>query len=231
MTHSTSLSAVPALDVEGVTRNFGARWVLKGVSLRIEPGEAVALLGRNGSGKTTLLRIVSTLLRPTGGTARVYGHDVVAANQEVREHIGLLGHAAALYEDLTAGENLRFAFRMYGLRPDAERIQDSLERVGLSSESDARVRGFSAGMRRRLSLARVLIRAPRLLLLDEPYAAFDADGIALLNRLIREVRDRGDAVLLVTHDPERAAAVVDRMVRIVDGRIVNAPEAASAAGV
>lgn len=222
-------SAVPALEADNVAHNFGGRWILRGASLTVHPGEAVALLGRNGSGKTTLLRIAATLLRPSRGAVRVYGHDVVKAADAVRGCVGVLGHAPALYEDLTAGENLSFAFRMYGERPDPSRIQALLEGVGLGAETHSRVRGFSAGMRRRLSLARVLIRPPRLLLLDEPYASFDPEGIAFVNTLVEDTKARGDAVLLVTHDPERASVVADRMVRLVEGRVVEAVDATDAA--
>lgn len=183
-------------------------------------------MGRNGSGKTTLLRVVATLLRPTRGTGRVLGWDLTRDGAQVREFVGLLGHHAGLYEDLTAFENLRFSVRMAGLPADHRILEQALERVGLRHERDERVRGFSAGMRRRLALARLLLRRPALLLLDEPYAAFDASGVELVNDFAREVAAAGGAVIVVTHDLVRARTAVERVLRIEDGRIYQGLPAA-----
>lgn len=220
-----SATSPPAVDLSGIARRFSRRWVLRGVSLRVEPGEAVALMGRNGSGKTTLLRIVSTALSPTRGTGAVFGHDLRSDGAGVRQHIGVLGHAAGLYEDLTAQENLRFSLRMAGLHADRDAIRRALLAVRLGHEENERVRNFSAGMRRRLGLAKLLLRPPRLLLLDEPYAAFDSDGVDLVNDFVRQTVRAGGAALISTHDLARALPVIGRVVRIVDGLIVHgAPE-------
>jgi heme ABC exporter ATP-binding subunit CcmA len=210
-----------AIDLAGVTRRFGRRWVLRGVDLVVRPGEAVALMGRNGSGKTTLLRVISTLIRPTHGGGTLFGHDLVAQAGEIREFIGLLGHHAGLYEDLTAEENLRFSLHMAGLpwRPaDTARV---LEQVSLLQERNERVRGFSAGMRRRLAFGRLLLRPPKLLLLDEPYAAFDQFGIDLINSFAREITERGGAALIATHDYSRARQTVHRAIRVEQGRVLE----------
>jgi heme ABC exporter ATP-binding subunit CcmA len=207
----------PAVRLEGVAHRFGERWVLRGCTLTALPGEAIALLGSNGAGKTTLLKIVSTLLRPSRGTASVYGHDVVVDADSVRGSIGFLGHSPALYDDLTAAEHLRFASRMRGERPDAAAIARVLERVGLLHHADTRVRAFSSGMRRRVALGRIVLHPPRLLLLDEPYASFDEEGIELTNELVREVAGAGGTVLAATHDLPRAAAVTTAAYRIHDG--------------
>src|SRR5687767_6711565 len=175
----------PAVQLSAVARRFGRRWVLRGADLKVQSGEIVALMGKNGSGKTTLLRVIATLIRPSRGTGNVFGLDLTADAGEIREHIGLLGHHAGLYDDLTAAENLRFSLSMAGLPADPTAIARALEEVELTPERNERVRGFSAGMRRRLALARLLLRPPRLLLLDEPYAAFDASGIAIVNRFAR----------------------------------------------
>ena len=214
-------TGMPALELDGIVRRFSRRWVLRGVSLLVPAGEVVALTGRNGSGKTTLLRVVTTALRPTRGTGRVFGHDLVRDAAAVRSCVGVLAHHAGLYEDLTAEENLSFALRMSGEAPDALRILDALERVALGAERRERVRGFSAGMRRRLALARLLLRPPRLLLLDEPYSSFDADGIDLVNAFAARIAAEGGAVLIATHELARARGVVDRTVRIVDGRAME----------
>jgi heme exporter protein A len=214
---------VAAVELDGIARRFGRRWVLRGIALHVQPGEAVALMGRNGSGKTTLLRIVSTALSATRGSGRVFGCDLQREAGAVRERVGVLGHAAGLYEDLTAFENLRFALRMSGLPAPRDAIQAALVTVNLADEEDERVRTFSAGMRRRLGLARLLLRPPRLLLLDEPYAAFDAEGVDLVNEFVRQLTRTGASALIATHDFARARPAVDRVVRIVDGIVADGP--------
>ena len=210
-----------ALEMDGVARNFGARWVLRGIDLQLRAGEALALMGRNGSGKTTLLRIAATLLRPARGSARVFGADTIERAAEVRPVIGMLGHAPGLYDDLTAAENLRFAFNMRGEPADPARTAELLHECGLAEDADSLVRGFSAGMRRRLALARILSASPRLILLDEPYASFDADGIALVNRMIAAACARGAGVLVATHDLTRAEGVLTRVLHLDDGRLTE----------
>ncbi len=211
----------PAVEIEGLARRFGRRWALRGVDFRVEPGEAVALLGRNGSGKTTLLRVVATLLRPTRGRVRVAGRDVVGEAAAVREHVGLMGHVPGLYDDLTAAENLRFAVRMMGRAVEEKGIAEALAAVGLAGEARERVRGFSAGMRRRLVLARLRLQRPDVLLLDEPYASFDAEGVELLNAFVRETVDRGGAAVVATHDLARGVGVLERALVLDAGRVIE----------
>lgn len=211
---------VPAIDATGVTRRFGTNWVLRGVTLRVDAGEVVGLLGANGSGKSTLLKICATLLRPQGGTVRIAGHDVVRAAHEVRAQIGYLAHSAALYQDLTARENLAFASAMLD-RP-ARDGDVALERVGLAGAAERRVREMSAGMQRRVALARLILVRPRLLLLDEPYGNLDTDGIALMNALIAEWANDGVAALVVLHELAPAGDILDRTATIAEGRIVPA---------
>lgn len=211
--------AAPAIEVDGVARRFGRHWPLRDARLTVDRGDGVALLGRNGSGKTTLLRILATTIRPTRGGGRVCGHDLVKEADLVREHIGVLGHAPGLYPDLTASENLAFAQRMSGEDVDDAAIGAALTRVGLAGHLHQRVRIFSSGMTRRVALARLILRPYDVLLLDEPYASFDADGIALLNEILLEARARGVAVVIATHDPERASAACNRMVALHEGRL------------
>lgn len=187
----------------------------------MERGEAVALAGPNGSGKTTLLRVAATLLRPTRGGGAVCGHDLVAESEAARAHVGLLAHRSGLYEDLSPYQNLAFAARMLGLGADRRRIEAILERVELSAAAQRGVRGLSSGMRRRLALGRLLLAPPTLLLLDEPFASFDAGGLELLESVARDVASAGGGVLIATHDLERAGRIVDRTVWLERGR--NAP--------
>jgi heme exporter protein A len=207
-----------AIELEGISRRFARRWALRNVRLTIAPGEVIGVMGHNGSGKSTLLRVVSTAIRPSAGTGRVFGHDLVRDADRVRSLTGFLAHTPGLYDDLTAAENLRFAATMLGV--DDAPIDAVLARVGLSRERDTRVRGFSAGMQRRLSLARILLQRPRLLLLDEPYNSFDAEGIALVNAVIRETRDDGGAALVVVHDLVHASQVLDRVIEMRDGAVI-----------
>jgi heme exporter protein A len=210
-----------AIDADGIARRYGARWVLKGVSLQVAPGEIVGLLGTNGSGKSTLLRVLATLLRPNGGSARIAGADLMREPDLVRERVGYLAHRPGVYDDLTALENLRFALQMQGGgRVTAEA---ALERVGLAPEAGARARGFSAGMQRRLALARLLLREPALLLLDEPYSNLDAAGIALMNEVLRDASARGAAAIVVLHETAPAAGLLTRLLQLADGRVRPAP--------
>lgn len=218
--HSTQPGS--ALELSALARRYGRRWALRGVSLRLEPGEVAGLIGRNGSGKTTLLRVVATLVRPTRGDGRVWGCDLRRDRHGVREAVGLLGHTTGLYEDLTASENLRFAARMRGASLNEEALGAMLERVGLTHERNRRVRTFSAGMRRRLALGRLFLSPPKLLLLDEPYAAFDPEGVAMLERFVRELAEGGGAALVATHDLPRASRMVDRFIRLEAGQVVDA---------
>ncbi len=206
-----------AIDVNGLGKRFGGRWVLRGVSFDVRPGEAVGLLGANGSGKSTILRILGTLLTPSAGTAAVNGLDIVREASDVRGHVGYLAHTPGLYDDLTARENLRFAADMLGLPFTA--VEGSLDRVGLAHVAGDRVRGFSAGMQRRLALARLIMRAPRVLLLDEPYSNLDTEGIALMNTILAGVVQGGGAALVALHELAPARAILSRTVNLVDGRI------------
>lgn len=194
--------------------------MLKGATLSVAPGETVAILGKNGSGKTTLLRIIATLLRPSRGTGAIFGHDIARDPDAVRTHIGLLGHTNAVYPDLTAAENLGFTLRMMGRSVDPKSIEAELDAVGLASHASQRTRGFSAGMQRRLAIARLRMLDADVLLLDEPYSSLDPEGTELVTRLVFDNRNRGGAAILVTHDIGRAQRIADRMVAIDDGRIV-----------
>ncbi|MBI2795551.1 MAG: heme ABC exporter ATP-binding protein CcmA [Gemmatimonadetes bacterium] len=206
-----------AIDVSGLGKRFGARWVLRGTTLAVRPGEVVGLMGQNGSGKSTILRIVATLLKPNAGTAQVNGLNVVRDATAVRAQVGYLAHTPGLYDDLTARENLKFAADMLGM--PATVVDASLERVGLARVAHERVRGFSAGMERRLALARLFLRTPTVLLLDEPYSNLDAAGVELINSLIGGIVRTGGAALVALHELAPARGLIDRTLTLVEGRI------------
>jgi oleandomycin transport system ATP-binding protein len=225
------MSAVSLVRVAGLVRVFGAQRVLDGVDLDVVAGEAVALLGPNGAGKTTLLKIVATLLRPTRGTAVVGGHDCVRAAESVRAMLGVVAHGAHVYEDLTARENLAFWLRLRGLRADRDTLAAALADVDLERQAEARVRTFSAGMRRRLSLARLALTRPRVLLLDEPFAGLDQRARKWLEGRLETFKAGGAAVLMATHSFGRELGVADRLAIMVAGRVVlDTPRAGLDAG-
>ena len=217
----------PAIDANGLGKRFGIRWVLRGVTLGVQRGEAVGLLGPNGSGKSTVLRILGTLLRPNAGSATINGLDIVRDSISVRAQVGYLAHTPGLYEDLTARENLQFAADMLGLPKSS--ADSNLERVGLGPMANNRVRGFSAGMQRRLALARLIMRKPRVLLLDEPYSNLDEEGVELMNSVITDILQANGAALLALHELAPARGILDRTIGLVDGRVGIARNAVMAA--
>lgn len=196
--------------------------LLSGLSLEVSSGEVVHLRGANGAGKTSLLRACAGLLPIAGGRAEVLGHDLSLDRQSLRREVGLLGHAGFLYEELSVADNLRFALR--ASRSSLTGAAGALERLGLSGRLlETPVGRCSAGQRRRLALAVLVARAPRLWLLDEPHAGLDAEARATVDDLVREARAAGATVLVASHELERAAALADRVVDIAGGQVVAAP--------
>jgi heme exporter protein A len=202
-----------------VTRLFDGLAAITQVDLDVGTGEAVWLRGSNGSGKSTLLRVVATAISPTYGGGTVLGHDLVRGRAAIRAGTELVGHHTRLYEDLTATENLRFACDLHGLDPDG--IAAALDRVGLAEVAAVRAGNFSQGMRQRLVLARCLVRSPRLLLLDEPYAGLDPDARIVVDDLLAEARAAGRTVLVASHEPP-PEWLVDRTVLMDGGRLCPA---------
>ena len=206
-------SRPPSVVTTDLARLFAGSPALAGVSLRIGAARTVALLGSNGAGKTTLLRVLSTAIRPSYGSASVDGLDVARDADLVRERIAYLSHATGLYDDLTARENLAFAAAMYRTPDPGARVERALSDVGLAERAHDRVRDFSAGMRKRLALGRILLGQPSLVLLDEPYASLDGDGMAVVDQLLTAWRDAGVSVLIASHS-------TDRLAPFLDGRVV-----------
>jgi len=191
-------NAGPAVVLTGVTRVFGMAPAIVRVSLEVERGEVVLVRGPNGSGKSTLLRVIATALSPTAGTGRILGYDLLREREPIRRRCELMGHRTRLYEDLTAMENLRFTCALYNIDPRC--VPAVLEQVGLADVRNDRVRGFSNGMRQRTALARLLLREPELLLLDEPYAGLDRQARQIVDVIIRSAQLEGRTVVLATHD-------------------------------
>jgi heme exporter protein A len=223
-----------AVSAAGLCRRYGRRWALMDVGFEVPEGALVLVTGRNGAGKSTLLRVLATAIRADQGTVRILGLDVQRERERARESLALLGHRTHLYEPLTALENLAVAARFLGGDPGREALLARLEEVGLADRGDDPVQTFSAGMRQRLSLARVLQQEARVVLLDEPYGHLDPPGFALVDRVLEGLRTRGATVLLATHLLGRGRAICERGLVLEAGRLVfagateNMPEPAGA---
>jgi heme ABC exporter ATP-binding subunit CcmA len=212
----------PVVHLRSAVALLGRFPALTGVDLDVEAGEIVLVTGSNGAGKTTLLRCCAGLVQVTSGTARVLGVDVVADRAAVRPMVGLLGHATGLYDELSVGDNLRFWARAARL-PASESVA-AMDRVGLVAPlRDLPVSHLSAGQRRRASLAAMIVRRPRLWLLDEPHAGLDQAARDHVDGLVREAAERGATVVFASHELDRADQLATRTVEIVGGAVVGRP--------
>jgi ABC-2 type transport system ATP-binding protein len=220
------MRAVPeaevGVEILQLARSYGEVEAVQGLSLEIHAGETFGLLGPNGAGKTTTLAMLSTLLRPSGGDARVFGRSLRNEVSAVRRLVGLTPQEISLYPDLTAGENLRFFGRLHGVvgQALARRSSEVLELVGLSSRADDLVRTFSGGMKRRLNLACSLVHSPQLLLLDEPSVGVDPQSRERIFVALREVAAGGTTVVYTTHYMEEAEKLCDRIAIMDHGRLL-----------
>ena len=210
-------AAIAAIELRSVTRLFGAVPALVRADLHVERGEVVVLRGPNGAGKSTLLRILATSLSPTYGGGSVLGFDLLRERDGIRSRTDLLTHRTRLYEDLSAAENVAFWCRLLGI--DDAAVAPALERVGMLEVAGERVRGFSQGMRQRVAIARTIVRAPELLLLDEPYTGLDAEARYAVDDLVRETVAGGRTVVVATHHPV-PDTIARRELTVDGGRIV-----------
>jgi ABC-2 type transport system ATP-binding protein len=211
-----------AIEAEGLRKSYGDVHALAGIDLRAPGGTVLALLGPNGAGKTTAVRILTTLLPPDGGTARVAGLDVVGEAAALRARIGLAGQYAAVDENLTGFENLEMVGRLYhlGRRPSRERARELLADFDLTEAGDRLVRTYSGGMRRRLDLAAALVARPPVLFLDEPTTGLDIRSRIALWEGIETLVAEGTTVLLTTQYLDEADHLADRIAVIDHGRVI-----------
>lgn len=210
------------LEINHLTKRYGNFTAVSNLSLTVQPGEIVGLLGPNGAGKTTTMKVIAGLLRPTAGTVRVAGHDIQDEPLQAKAALGYLPEAPFLYERLTGDEFLRFVVDLYAL-PRAEvmaRAHTLADAFGLGDALDDRVQGYSRGMRQKLALISVLMREPRVLVLDEPITGLDPLSARVFKDLLREQCRRGVAVLFSTHILEVAERLCDRVAIIHQGRLV-----------
>jgi heme exporter protein A len=232
-------SEVAMIELRKLTKSFGSKYALRGVDLRVMPGESLVIFGPNGAGKSTLIRILSSLSRPTSGTVHIGGLNLASHADGIRRHLGVVSHAPLLYDSLTAEENLRFFAGLYGMAQPEPRIGMLLGQVGLTTRRGDLVRTFSRGMVQRLAIARALLHDPQVLLLDEPDTGLDPQAAEMLHDLLVQVsRGAGGqrvagtpsstpippppqrTLVTVTHSLERGLAIADRMVILANGRLV-----------
>jgi heme exporter protein A len=206
-----------AVAIEGVWKFYGDYPALKDISLNVDPGGCLALLGRNGAGKTTLLRIVAGLSKAARGSVSILGGDARA--ESTRQRIGVLGHGIGVYEELSAFENLRLFARLYEIEDPRKTAMQWLERTGLDRVRDGLVREFSRGMRQRLAVARAFLHNPSVLLLDEPFTALDDRAIAVLQELLKTALAEGRTVILSTHQLREALELATHVALINRGKL------------
>lgn len=210
-----------AIEIRGLTRFFGATAALSEVSLHVSPGEVLGLVGPNGAGKTTLVRLLTGLLRPDGGGARVLGLDPQHRGEEVRARTGVLTESAGHYRHLTGLQELVFFAHMHGVPQPDQAARHWLDAVGLGDAADQQVGGYSTGMARRLGLARALLHSPEVLLLDEPTSGLDPGGIRhVLTLLAENAKQRGTTVVLCSHVLAQLESVCHRYAVLQRGRLV-----------
>ena len=218
------------IAAQELRKTYGSSIVVDGVSFTLGGGQCLALLGPNGAGKTTLLRILATLLRPTAGALRVGGVDALREPERVRPLLGMVAHGSYVYEDLTARENLRFWEIMRGGDAAPARLMAALTQVELDVVADERVRTFSAGMKRRLALARVLLGEARVLLLDEPFTGLDRRGRKWVSEFLQTFKTAGGAAVVATHSFGGGLGVADRVGILMGGRLLVDRPAADLSG-
>jgi heme exporter protein A len=204
---------MPVIRLVDLSKRLGARWALARVSLELEAGQSLLLTGENGAGKTTLLKLLATLQKPTYGHLELFGAPA-SPSPGLRRRIALLTHQTYLYDAQTARENLRFVARALGV----DGVDSSLARVGLGENADRPVATYSAGMKRRLTLASLLVKRPQLVLLDEPWTQLDEAGSVLLDGIIGELQQAGATMVIATHDMARGKSVCDQHLTLEAGR-------------
>ena len=199
-----------ALSCHGIGKSYGHFQVLHDINLTIVEGECFALFGPNGAGKTTLLKILATLQRPSTGYYEMLGMHGLKDKDAIRANLIFLAHGTHLYDELNSKENLAFALALRGQRPTDLDMKRALDRVAIGAFVDMKIRHYSAGMKKRLALAKAMLAKPKILLLDEPFTSLDTAGTDILREYVRERLSENGTVLLSTHDQDKTRPIVSR---------------------
>lgn len=208
-----------ALEVRKLRKSFGVLKAVDGIDFELKRGEFLTVFGPNGAGKTTLIKILSGLTQPTSGAAKVAGYNVAEGNPEMRNEIGVISHASALYADLTPLENLLFFARMHGLEKPEKQSLEAIDEVGLSRRRNDRVRTFSRGMLQRLAIARAILHGPSILFLDEPFTGLDLHASNVLKEHLQKLHD-SRTIIMATHDVSCGLEMCDKVALQVQGKFV-----------
>ena len=211
------------VQLDNVSHRFERRWVLARLTLTVQAGQTVLLTGDNGAGKTTLLRLIATAVRPTRGEVRLFGVASQEALAQVRQRLALMTHHHYLYDGLTALENLRLICD-FSPRANPADIPMRLEHAGLAAHGHSQVLTFSAGMKRRLALARLLLLRPELVLLDEPFTQLDPSGVRMMEDVVTTLQKSGATLIMSTHDIDRGAALATAKLHLRGGFAESSPQ-------
>jgi heme exporter protein A len=217
---ATGVAEGVAAQARGLTKVIDDRAILRELSFTVPSGRYVALLGHNGAGKSTLMKILATLVPASAGELRLFGQELTRDAVRVRARIGLVGHQAMLYRDLSARENLVFFGRLYGMKDARGRAEMLLEAVGLADRAGDAVKDFSRGMAQRVAIARALMHDPELLLADEPFAGLDVPSVRTLEQILTELHGAGRTIILANHDIEQSLRLAQQAIVLRRGRIV-----------
>jgi heme exporter protein A len=209
------------LELKKMTKMLGDKLVLRNITLSLEKGEILAVIGPNGAGKSTFFKCTVGLLQPTSGEIFLDGKLVKKNTAEIKQRIGFLGHESFLYNNLSPLENLKFYGKLYKVKDLDRKANELLKEVGLYLFRDMPIRSFSRGMMQRLAIARVLLPNPDILMLDEPHTGLDQEAVTLLNNIIKNKRDSGTSILIISHDFEQVHALADRAAVLRKGKIVS----------
>ena len=211
-----------AIEINNLTKEFGDFTAVDNISLQVKEGEIFGFLGPNGAGKSTTIRMLCTLAKPTSGTAKISGYDLVKDASNVRENIGLVAEKMIMYDTLTAAENLRFFGKLYRIPKEKleRRIDELLEMVDMQEWKNTQINKFSTGMKQRINVIRALLPEPKIIFMDEPTLGLDPQTTFSIREIIRDINKKGVTVILTTHAMTEAEALSDRVAIIDHGKIV-----------
>ena len=217
-----------AIEAVNLTKYFGDFLAVDHINFEVQKGEIFGFLGPNGAGKTTTIRMLTSLTKPTEGTAKIFGYDIQSQTIAAKKHVGIVPEISNIYDDLSAWDNLMFTGELYQVskREREKRAKELLEMFRLYDRRNEKAKGFSKGMKRRLTLSMGLINTPQLLFLDEPTSGLDVQSALIIKEIVRELNQKGVTIFLTTHDIEEANVACDRVAIIHKGKIaaIDTPE-------